>query len=782
MYSFSVEVPSGGEREQAHEHEYNQRCDTREHILAMKRLQILLLATVLLVPGSLQFLQGQSLLGFDDAHAGKQRALESRFDSLLNRENLRSWMKRLSAHPHHIGSAYGKQNAEFIASLFTSWGFETEIEQFDVLFPTPKVRVVEMLEPEKFTASLTEPPLPHDATSGLTGEQLPLYNAYSADGDVTGQLVYVNYGIPGDYEELERRGIDAKGKIVIVRYGGSWRGIKPKVAAEHGAVGCLIYSDPHDDGYFEGDVYPDGAYRNQHGGQRGSVLDMPLYAGDPLTPFVGAVKNAKRLAVKDARTLMKIPVLPISYGDALPLLRAIGGPVAPEQWRGSLPITYHCGPGPATVHLRAQFSWDIVPIYDVIARLKGEDFPDEWVIRGNHHDAWVFGAQDPISGLVGMMEEARALGELVKRGWRPARTIVYCAWDGEEEGLLGSTEWAEAHADELQQKAVVYINSDSNGRGFLNVGGSHTLEQFVSQVARDVVDPEYHISVADRRRAADIVNSADADVKDVRGRNDLRISALGSGSDYTPFIQHLGIAALNIGYGGEDGGGSYHSIYDSFDYFNRFIDPGYSYGITLAQTGGRTVLRLANAPVLPFEFTNFAETVGQYIKEVARLADDMREETDEMNRRISEKTLLWAADPRQMVVIPAPKEPVPFLDFSPLRNALATLQRSTEAAVQATKKTGAPVAPDKRRALNRILMSFERSLTRAEGLPGRPWYIHQVYAPGQYTGYGVKTLPAVREAIELRQWKSANEYIALAGRLIETCSAEIEKVTSILER
>jgi len=748
----------------------------------MKQFQIFLLTILLLWPGSMQLLQGQSLLGFDDAHAGMQRALESRFDSLLNRENLRSWMKRLSAHPHHIGSRYGKENAEFIASQFKSWGFETEIEQFHVLFPTPKIRVVEMLEPEKFTASLTEPPLPQDATSGLTGEQLPLYNAYSADGDVTEQLVYVNYGIPRDYEELERRGIEVTGKIVIARYGGSWRGIKPKVAAEHGAVGCIIYSDPHDDGYYEGDVYPKGAYRSQDGGQRGSVLDMPLYAGDPLTPFVGAAKSARRLAVKDAPTLAKIAVLPISYADALPLLRALGGPVAPDQWRGSLPITYHCGPGPATVHLKAQFSWDIVPINDVIARLKGEEFPDEWIIRGNHHDAWVFGAQDPVSGLVGMMEEARALGELVKRGWKPARTIVYCAWDGEEEGLLGSTEWTEAHADELQQKAVVYINSDSNGRGFLNVGGSHTLEQFVSQVARDVVDPEYQISVADRRRAVDIVNSAAADVKDVRGRSELRISALGSGSDYTPFIQHLGIAALNIGYGGEDGGGSYHSIYDSFDYFNRFIDPGFSYGITFAQTSGRTVLRLANAPTLPFEFTKFTETIGRYVREVAGLADDMREETEEMNRRISEKTLQWTADPTQRVMIPALKEPVPFLDFSPLRNALVTLQRSTEGAVQATKNAGALVTPDIRRAVNRILMNFERSLTRAEGLPGRPWYVHQVYAPGQYTGYGVKTLPAVREAIELRQWKSANEQIMVVAKVIEKCSAEIDRARTLTEK
>lgn len=734
----------------------------------------------------LNSLQGQvrtqPLLGFADRRAAAHHKFESRFDSLLDRADLRRWMKRLSAHPHHIGSSYGKQNAEFIASQFTSWGYETRIEQFQVLFPTPKERLVQMLLPEKFTASLSEPPLPEDTTSGQTGEQLPLYNAYSVDGDVTGQVVYVNYGIPEDYEELEMRGIDVKGKIVISRYGGSWRGIKPKVAAEHGAIGCIIYSDPHEDGYYEGEVYPKGAYRNQNGGQRGSVLDMPLYSGDPLTPFVGATKDAKRLAVRDAPTLTKIPVLPVSYSDALPILRALGGPVAPEQWRGALPITYHCGPGPARVHLKAEFSWDLVPIYDVIARLQGKEFPDEWVIRGNHHDAWVYGAHDPVSGLVGMMEEARALGELSHHGWKPRRTIIYCAWDGEEQGLLGSTEWVEAHADEVQQKAIVYLNSDSNGRGFLYAGGSHTLQKFINEVARDVPDAQYNCSVADRVRATRIVHGPPAEVKEVRERPDLQIYALGSGSDYTPFIQHLGVAALNIGYGGEDGGGSYHSIYDSYDHYTRFIDPEFSSGIAFVQTCGRIVLRMAEADVLPFEFTDFTETVARYLKEVTKLADDMRDETEETNRRIREKSLQWAADPRQITVVPAPKEPVPFLDFAPLQNALAALQRSSAETAQAMKEISAAATPATARSLNRILLNFERTLTMPQGLPGRPWYIHQLYAPGAYTGYGVKTLPAIREAIELRHWKEANEQIGVVAKVIDHCTAEIEKAKMVIRQ
>ena len=503
---------------------------------------------------------GSPLPGFTPTSARGERALESEFDSYLNRDELNEWLKQLSSHPHHIGSPQGKKNAEYLAGLFRSWGYETAIEEFNVLFPTPKTRLLEMTAPGKYTAKLSEPPVNGDSTSYQTDEQLPTYNAYSIDGDVTGELVYVNYGVPKDYEELEHRGIDVKGKIVISRYGGSWRGIKPKVAAEHGAVGCIIYSDPRDDGYAEGDVYPKGAYRNEWGVQRGSVADMPLYSGDPSTPFVGAVKGVKHLSVRESRTITKIPVLPISYGDALPMLQALGGPVAPEEWRGSLPTTYHLGPGPATVHLNVEFNWALVPAYDVIARLRGNDRPDEWIIRGNHHDGWVNGAEDPLSGLVALLAEAKAVGKLAGNGWKPKRTMIYAAWDGEEPGLLGSTEWAETHADELRDHAAVYINTDGNGRGFLGMSGSHTLEQFINSVARDVPDPQTHVSVFERAKAQRIVNASGEEKKETRDRANLRIGALGSGSDYTPFLQHLGIAALSLGYGGEDGGGSFNSI------------------------------------------------------------------------------------------------------------------------------------------------------------------------------------------------------------------------------
>jgi N-acetylated-alpha-linked acidic dipeptidase len=716
-------------------------------------------------------------MGFSPENAQKQKSLEHKFDASLKRENLRQWMKKMSARPHHVGSAYGKENAEFMLSLFKSWGFNAQIEQFDVLFPTPKTRVLEMIAPEKFTAKLSEPAVKEDSTSNQPSEQLPVYNAYSIDGDVTAPLVYVNYGVPADYEELERNGVDVKGKIVIARYGGSWRGIKPKVAAEHGAVGCLIYSDPRNDGFFQGDVYPKGAWRNENGAQRGSVADMPTFPGDPLTPNIGATKNAKRLDRKDAPTLTKIPVMPISYSDALPLLRNLEGAVVPESWRGALPITYHFGGTERTkVHLKLEFNWDIKPAYNVIAKMKGANFPDQWIIRGNHHDAWVNGADDPVSGMVALMEEARAVGGLVKTGWKPKRTIVYAAWDAEEPGLLGSTEWVETHADELKNKVAVYINSDSNGRGFLGVGGSHTLEKFVNEISKDVIDPQTKISVGERWRASQLVNGSPNSKKEVRERTDLRISALGSGSDYTPFLQHLGIASLNLGYGGEDGGGSYHSVYDSFDHYTRFGDTNFDYGIALAQTAGRMTLRLANADVLPFEFMNFADTVGVYVKEIMTLADTMREETKQMNQMISDGTLKAAQDPKEIFVMPKTKSDVPFLNFAPLQNALAKLQESAKNYQKAMKNKPAT----SQKSLDEILMKTERALTNNAGLPRRDWFKHQIYAPGFYTGYGVKTLPAVREAIEQRDWKEAGEQISIVAKTIEKFAAEIDKAALLI--
>jgi N-acetylated-alpha-linked acidic dipeptidase len=743
----------------------------------------LILALAAWAPADTTLSSSGPLLGFGDDHATRERALEARFDSHLEAASLREWMKRLSARPHHVGSPYDKDNAEFMAGLFRSWGFQTEIEQFKVLFPTPKTRLLELVGPTHFTATLSEPPIPQDSTSGQTAEQLPTYNAYSIDGDVTGDLVYVNYGVPKDYEELDRRGIDVKGKIVLARYGGSWRGIKPKVAAEHGAIGCLIFSDPSGDGYSQGDAYPKGGWRSERGVQRGSVADMPTYSGDPLTPGVGATENAKRLDLKDATTLTKIPVLPISYGDALPLLKAMAGPMAPEDWRGSLATPYRLGPGPARVHLKVAFNWNLAPIYDVIARLPGAERPDEWVIRGNHHDAWVNGACDPVSGIVAELAEARALGELVKGGWKPRRTIIYAAWDGEEPGLLGSTEWAETHADELRQHAAVYINSDSNARGFFGAGGSHQLETFMNQVMRDVPDPETGISVLDRSLAVAQLFGPPEQRQEARSTHMLPLDPLGSGSDFTPFLQHLGIAALNIGYGSEEEYGQYHSIFDSFDHYVRFVDPTFQYGVALARTGGRIVLRLADADVLPFDPDRFATAVGRYAEEVQKLAGDLRKEAEERNRQLDDKVYQAVADPTQTWVAPKRLDAVPYLNFSPLENAVAKLKASSAAyskAIGAATAGGKEPPADVQARLDDVLMKAERSLTTTQGLPRRSWYVHQIYAPGYYTGYGVKTLPAVREALEQRQWKEADQQMSVVAGAIEGFARELDRATALL--
>ena len=751
----------------------------------LQSLAIICLCFTLVAAQNAPISQQRQLPGFDRNASDSERTLEKQFDSFLKKDDVRDWMKQLSAKPHHLGSPYGKENADFIAGLFKSWGYDTEIERFDVLFPTPKTRLLEMTVPEKFRAKLEEPAIKEDATSAQKSEQLPTYNAYSINGDVTGQLVYVNYGVPEDYETLERRGIDVKGKIVIARYGGSWRGIKPKVAAEHGAIGCIIYSDPRDDGYAAGDVYPKGAWRNENGAQRGSVADMPLYPGDPLTPGVGATANAKRLDIKEAATLTKIPVLPISYGDALPLLRELEGPVAPQAWRGALPITYHVGPGRTTVHLKLEFDFKLVPAYDVIARLRGGERPDEWVIRGNHHDAWVNGAEDPISGLVAVLAEARAVGELAKSGWPPKRTVIYCAWDGEEPGLLGSTEWAETHEQELQQKAVIYVNSDGNSRGFLNVGGSHTLEKFMNDVARDVIDPEKEISVSDRARARAILNGDAERRREARDRTDLRINALGSGSDYTPFLQHLGIATVNVGFGGEgENDGVYHSIYDSFDHYTRFGDPGFDYAIALAKTGGRTVLRFANADYLPLSFSNFSETVGQYVKEVMKLAGDERDAVAEKNRRIADRVFEHVDDPTKTFVAPKPEKAAPFLNFAPLQNALARLDESTknyDAAMHDPAAAAHLQSSDVQIALDNSLRQVELTMITEGGLPRRPWFKHQIYAPGFYTGYGVKTLPGIREAIEQHRWEEASEQIGVVAGTLEKTAAQIDRAAAVLK-
>jgi len=724
-------------------------------------------------------------LGYSAQNAVLQGQWEGKFREAISAANIRENMRRLSARPHHVGSPYDKDNAQWILSKFKEWGFDARIETFNVLFPTPKIRLVEMLQPTVYRAKLKEPAVSKDSTSGQTAEQLPSYNAYSVDGDVTAPLIYVNYGNREDYEKLDRLGISVKGAIVIARYGQGWRGIKPKVAAEHGAIGCIIYSDPKGDGYFQGDDFPAGGWRPRDGVQRGSVMDTD-YPGDPLTPGVGATANAKRLSLKEARTITTIPVLPISYGDALPLLSALKGPVAPEDWRGALAITYHVGPGPARVHLKVSSNWDIKPVYDVIATLHGSTDEGQWVIRGNHHDAWVNGADDPISGQAAMLEEARVMGDLHAHGWTPLRTVIYCAWDGEEPGLLGSVEWVETHLDELRNHAVIYINSDTNERGYLFAGGTQDLQNFVSGVARNVEDPETGMSTYQRAHLHAIAEAKNAEERsDLRKRNDLLVRALGDGSDYTAFQDFAGISSLDLGFGDEDDGDQYHSIYDDFHWYTTFVDKDFSYGRALSQTAGSAIMRAADADFIPVDYTPQAQAIEKYATDLEKLVKDKQEEFTERNLELKEGVYKATQDPRNLLLPPPAEIVPPYVNLAPMKNALVVLKKSADrysAALAAYQAKGSPVLPPQAlESINADLLRVSRLFLNQKGLPERPWFKNQIYAPGAYTGYGAKPIAAVREYMDEKKWAEAEGQVPQVSQVIETVAGGIDKAAEDFE-
>jgi N-acetylated-alpha-linked acidic dipeptidase len=750
-------------------------------------LKVCAAAAALLAPMAAR--AAEPLLGFSAAGSDAERALEARFDASLSSADLALWLKTMAAAPNQVGSPHDKANAELVLAKFKGWGWDAHIETFQVLYPTPKRLSLELMGAKPFTATLSEPPLPGDDTSAVREGALPPYAAYGGDGDVTGELVYVNYGMPADYAALARMGVAVKGKIVLARYGGGWRGLKPKLAQEHGAIGCVIYSDPADDGYGAGEPYPKGPTRPDEGVQRGSVLDMPVEAGDPLTPNVGATAETPRIPIAEAKTILKIPVLPISWSDAQPFLAALAGPVAPKGWRGALPLTYRVGPGPAWAHLVVESDWSQKPLYDVIAVMPGSERPDEWVVRANHRDGWVFGAWDPLSGQTVMLEEAKAIGALAKTGWRPRRTIVYASWDGEEPGLLGSTEWAEQHAAELKAKAVVYINSDSNGRGFLRADASYSAQRLIDEVAADVRDPETSVSVRRRALAAIAVRgfAPDAGEGDKRlarlaaAGPDLPIAPLGSGSDYTPFVQHLGIASINVEFTGEEEqGGVYHSQYDTYEHYVRFGDPGFRYGVALAQTAGRLVLRSADAEVAPLQFGELAAGIAADIDELRELTASVRARVAATNQLLDSGAFALAANPDRASAPPPREAPAPELDLGPLAAANARLTASAAAYDQALAGAGT-LSPATQAKVDAVLIGVEQALTDPRGLPGRPWYQHLIYAPGLLTGYGAKTLPGVREAIEARRWAEAQDYVARTAQAIDAAGRRIDRATALLK-
>ena len=713
-----------------------------------------------------------------------QSQLETEFDKTLNPENLDTWMKHMSSKPHHVGSPWSKQNAEYAANKFKEWGFESRVETFEVLVPFPKIRKLSMIAPEKLELKLFEPAVEGDRSSEMTKDVLPGYNAFSADGNVTGELVFVNYGLNEDYEELKRLGIDVKGKIVIAKYGRSFRGIKPKIAHEQGAIGCIMYSDPKDDGYVVGDVYPVGPYRNEFGIQRGSVLDMPARPGDALTPGYAATKDAERLAINEASTIMKIPVMPISYADALPLLKAIKGPVVPDSWKGGLPITYHIGPGPAKVNLHLEFDWSLRTAYNPVGRMKGSVYPDEWIMRGNHHDGWGHGASDPISGMVSLMEEARAIGELTKTGWRPKRTLIYAGWDAEEPGLLGSTEWVEYNLNDIREKMVVYINTDGTGVGYLSMGGSHSLEKFVNEVIRDVDDPVHDVSLDNRLRSRMRVrehNSGTFGEGRESERQDLRMYAMGAGSDYTAFLHHAGVPALNMAFGGESGGGSYHSLYDTYEHYKRFSDGKFIYGTTLSKVNGRLVLRLSEADILPFRFVNMVDNIGKFVEQNKKLSEDIRKSTKLLNDLLDNNDFAISSNPKKTYLPPKRLRKVPEFDFKPLDAALARLSTSAWKYEEALLKfQKGSLSPERKSKINALLRSVDQAFINSKGLPRRDWFKNMMYAPGYYTGYGVKTLPGIREGLEERKWNEVRLYIKEVSKALDRASENIKSASRIL--
>jgi N-acetylated-alpha-linked acidic dipeptidase len=696
---------------------------------------------LLLLP-LLAFSQSVRLRGFLSRDAAAERSLENRAQAVPDTTNLRKYLNFLAGAPHNAGSSRSKACAEYIAALLKHWGLDTEIERFDAVMPYPTVRHLEVVAPKRYIAKLKEPPVPEDPNSADL-YQLPTYNAYGATGEATGEVVYANYGLPEDYELLAKHGVDVKGKIVLTRYGKSWRGIKPKVAHEHGAVACLIYSDPHEDGYYEGDVYPKGPMRPPDGVQRGSVLDMTLYPGDPTTPGWASETGVRRLPVSEAATVMKIPVLPISYADAEPILAQLAGPLVPREWRGGLPVTYHAGPGAAVVHIQTNYDWSVKPVFDVIATIPGGESPEQWVLAGNHHDAWVNGADDPVSGVVALLETARSLSILQKTGWRPKRTIKFAFWDAEEFGLIGSTEWVEKHQDELRQKAVAYLNSDNTGRGWLNVGGSHTLEEFVDEIADSIPQPGTNTSLA--HYAGHHPSPAEMESSSPR-ESPFALSALGAGSDFQGFLDYLGIASLNEGFEGQTKSGIYHSIYDSIYWYSHFSDSSQVDGKALAQFTATALLRLSNCSLLPFEFGRFVRTVGRYADEVQRAAE--------------------VGGGR--------------LDLSGIRRqleALGNTSQNYEALMEVTLAKPA-LHSSRLEEINRRLIETERALTRPEGLPNRPWYKHQIYAPGFYTGYAVKTLPGIREAVEMKDWKLAQQQAAAVEHCLEDMNVVVSEATT----
>lgn len=677
--------------------------------------------------------------GFSAARASEQRRWEEVFRAVPDQKSAREHLRQLTLEPHIAGTREDYATALYVRDLWRSYGLSADLKEYEVWLNYPKSQsVLELITKGRERLSVREAVVTVDPTSA-NSKITPLFNGYSATGDITAPLVYANYGLPGDYEDLKKAGVDVKGKIVLVRYGNSFRGVKAKVAEDNGAIGCIIYSDPADDGYMQGDVYPKGPWRPVASGQRGSVQYLFDYPGDPLTPGRPAIPGEPRLKPEEVTDLPRIPVQPIAYDVAQKILSQLKGPVRPGGFQGGLPFAYHVGGGnEVQVHLKTDMDYKLRTIWDVVARLEGDEEKDRWVVLGNHRDAWVFGAVDPNSGSSAMMEVARGFGELLKQGWKPRRTIILCSWDAEEYGLIGSVEWAEEFAAELREKAVAYLNLDAAVSG-PNFGASSvpSLWKLLRAATRDVKDPKTKKSVyqqwqdrAHENRPEGAANTREA-----------RIGALGSGSDYTPFLQHLGIPSTDMGFGGDYG--VYHSAYDSFYWMDHFGDPGFHYHVAAAQLWGTLALRLANADGLSFDYTDYATQIREFFKEAIELA-----RTRKLAASLDDKAMSEAID-----------------DFA---KEAARIERERQEAVRDSDG-------DRLRKINDALIQAERQFTDDRGLRGREWYKHQIYAPGFYTGYAAQPLTDFRQALEDRNAANAKESLE---RIVEA----IKRATKTLKR
>jgi N-acetylated-alpha-linked acidic dipeptidase len=702
----------------------------------------------------------ETIDGFAPPRSDTERKFEEQFRAVPSPANAREELRRLTAEAHIAGSPEDYATAIYVRDQMRSFGLDSELKEYQVLLPSPRSpSIVELIAPTRERLQVREDLVREDPSSS-SKKIVPLFNGYGATGDITAPLVYVNYGLPGDYEALKKAGVEVKGKIAIARYGNSFRGVKAKVAEDNGAIGLIIYSDPADDGYAQGDVYPKGPWRPDSSAQRGSVQFLFVYPGDPLTPGLPAVPGTPRLKKELALNLPHIPVQPISYGDARRLLRPLRGPVRPRGFQGGLPFSYHVGgTSDVRVHLKTDIEFATKTIWDVITRIDGAAEKDRWVVLGNHRDAWVFGAVDPNSGTTAMLELGRGLGQLMKSGWKPRRSIILGSWDAEEQGLIGSTEWVEDNASELKEKAVAYLNMDAAVSGS-NFGASSvpSMWKLIHAAAQDVRDPKSGKSVYEVWRDRAIENASETELYDANGKEKPapppRIGALGSGSDYTPFLQHLGVPSLDMSFNGDYG--VYHSAYDSFYWMSHFGDPTFQYHVAAAQIWGTITLRLADAAGLPLDYTDYATQLRDFINETKRLALRAK-----LGDSFDAKALLKAAD-----------------DFSAEADKIDKRRR---AEVLEAEKASARGSSSETEAVARLqrtndaLMQAERALIDDRGLRGRPWYKHQIYAPGFYTGYAALPLPDLRQAIEDGRAGDAAE---AANRI----TAAIKRATEVLKQ